>query len=185
MTWRNTILLALAAAAVAYLAYRDVVAENPAAGWSTVFEEPPPTRPTDDIERLVAFDPMTITGVTLEHGGRTARTTRTAYGWSDTTKPRAITDLIDSLAELAVILTVESEPSDEDLEGYGLLAPLAAIRLERTGADAISIALGNRNPSATGVYARASQRPAVVLTGAVAMWEIEKALNALQPTPTR
>lgn len=184
MNWRNTILLALAAAAVVYLAYRDVTSQDPAAGWSTVFEEPPPTRPSDDIERLVAFDPATIIGVTLEHGGRTARTKRTAYGWSNTTRPRAITDLIASLAQLAVILTVESEPSDEDLEGYGLLAPLAAIRLERSGADAISIALGNRNPSATGVYARASQRPDVVLTGAVAIWEIEKALNALPPAPT-
>lgn len=185
MTWRNTILLALAAAAVVYLAYRDVTSRDPAAGWSTVFEEPPPTRPSDKIERLLAFDPAKITGVTLEHGGRSARTKRTAYGWSNTTNPRAITDLIDSLAELAVILSVETEPSDDDLEGYGLLAPLARIRLDRTDADAITIALGIRNPSATGVYARASQRPDVVLTGAVAMWEIEKALNALQPSPTR
>jgi len=181
MNWRNTIFLALAAAAAVLLAYRDVTSEDPAAGWSTVFEEPPPTRPADDIERLVAFEPKTITGVILEHGGRTARTKRTAYGWSNTTHPRAITDLIDSIAELAVILSLETEPSDEDLEGYGLVAPQAAIVLERSGADAISIALGNRNPSATGIYARASQRPDVALTGAVAMWEIEKALNALQP----
>jgi hypothetical protein len=184
MKWRNTILLALVAIVAVALAYRDVTSEDPAAGWNAIFEEPPPTRHVDNIERLVDFDPKSVTAITVEGSGRTARTTRKAYGWSHTTSPRAITDLLESLADLAIILHIDEAPSDEDLDGYGLVVPRAAVRLERSGAPAISITLGSHNPSTTGIYARASQRPGVVLTGAVAMWEIEMALNALNASPT-
>ncbi len=183
MSWRNTLLLAIAAAAVALLAYLDVTSQDPDAGWDTVFEEARPTPPSEDIERLVEFDPRDVIAIRIKRAGTTLRSQRTAYGWSDTTKPRAIADLLDGVAQLAVILTIEEEPSDADLDAYGLAPPHAIIALERDEGPAISILLGNHNPSSTAIYARVTGRTGIVLTGAVAMWDVEKAMSALSATP--
>lgn len=180
MSWRNTILLALAVAVVAVIAYRDLLGENPDVGWQTVFEEPLPTPESAAIEHLVDFDPKSVVAVLLHSDDREARAQRTAYGWSGTSTPRKINDFLDNLRELAVILSIEEEPTAEDLAGYGLAEPRARIRLEREGAEAIDIALGHHNPSTTAIYARVSQRPGVVLTGAVAMWDLKEAFDALQ-----
>lgn len=179
MNWRNTILLAAAVLVVLAIAYRDVVTTDPDAGWQVVFDEPEPTPPGADVERLVEFDPRTIKAVHIERHGRAVSVERTAYGWRHAQRPRAVRDLLDSVAAMAVILVVEGEPSAEDLEAYGLAAPQATIRMERDAAAAIEVRLGSHNPSATGIYAHTNQRPEVVLTGAVTIWDIEKALGAL------
>lgn len=180
MSWRNTILLALAVAAVAAIAYRDLQEENPDGGWQTVFEEPLPTPESAAIEHLVHFDPKSVIAIALHSDNREARAQRTAYGWSGTSTPGKINTFLDNLLELAVVLSIDEEPTAEDLAGYGLAEPRARIRLEREGSEAIDIALGHHNPSTTAIYARVSQRPGVVLTGAVAMWDLSEAFDALQ-----
>lgn len=183
MSWRNTLLLALLVAVVGGIAYRDVLVEDPDAGWQTVFEEPLPTPPSADIEHLVDFDPRSVMAISLESKGASAQTRRTAYGWTGTSRPRKINDFLDNLRALAIILAIEREPSADELAGFGLANPRARIRLERDDAPAIDIALGQHNPSATGIYARVSQRPGVVLTGAVVAWDLTEAFDALDEAP--
>ncbi len=179
MTRHRTLLLALALSLVAWIAYRDVVSEDPNAGWDAVFVEPQPTLAANDIERLLDLEPKTVVAVSLEYKGVTAQSQRTAYGWTNTAGPRAINDFLDSLSELAIILTVSGDPATEDLAGYGLVEPLATITLDRDRLAPVSIALGHRNPSATAIYAQTNQRPGVVLTGAVVLWDLQEVLTAL------
>ncbi len=179
MSWRNTGILAIAVAVVGLIAYRDVVGGNPDAGWDAVFEEPQPTLPADDIVLLLDLDPARVEAVAIDYRGKRSQSRRTAYGWSGTDRPRAIDDFVVGLSELAVILTVDEQPSDADLDGYGLADAVARIELDLDGGPALTIALGERNPSATAIYARAGGSDAVVLTGAVALWDLQKAVKAI------
>lgn len=181
MKWRNTWLLAAAAVLVIALAYRDIASNDPGAGWEIVFDEPEPTPPAVDVVRLVEFDPRSVVALRVERAGKSIEVRRTAYGWRNTERPRAVSDLLDSIADMAVILEIDGEPDDDDLDAYGLDNPQAVISIEREALPPIEIRLGNHNPSATGIYARISQRPHVVLTGAVAIWDIEKAIAVLAP----
>ncbi len=179
MSWRGTSLLALALAVVVLVAYRDVVSEDPNAGWDAVLVEPQPTIAADDIERLLDLEQETVVAVSLAYKGATVRSRRTAYGWTNTAKPRAINDFLDSVSELAIILTVNGNPATDDLAGYGLVEPMATITLERDRLPPVSVTLGNRNPSATAIYAQTNQRKGVLLTGAVALWDLQKAVSTL------
>lgn len=180
MTWRNTLLLAVAVAAVAGFAYWDLVKEQPDAGWKTVFEEPLPTPEYADLVPLVRFDPKSVEAIWLYSEEREAQTRRTAYGWTGTSKPRKLDDFLENLRELAVILSVDEQVDDDDLAGYGLAPPRARVRLHLGNEEVIEIAFGHHNPSTTGIYAWVSQRPGIALTGAVAMWDLGEALDALQ-----
>jgi hypothetical protein len=179
MSWRGTLVLAAVVAAVGFVAYRDVLIENPEADWQTVFEEPPPTVAADTIEHLLDLTPESVIAFQIEYDGRQASSRRTRDGWSDTVKPRAVNDFLEGLSNLAVILTIDEEPSRRDLEGYGLAPAAARIALERSGLPTVTIELGDHNPSGTAIYARVRGRPGVALTGAAALWDLEKALHAL------
>ena len=179
MSWRPTAVLALVVVAVLYVAYRDVTNENPNAGWEVVFDDPLPPAPADDLEFILQLQPRAVAALTLERAGRRLVTRRTAYGWTNLTNPRAVEDYVASLTKLAVILHIEEEPSQEDLAGYGLAEPQARVHLALTNGEKVDIELGNHNPSATGIYARVSSMPGVILTGAIAVWEIDKILTAL------
>lgn len=183
MSWRNTALLFLLVVAALAVAYRDVVVEDPEAGWDAVFDEPLPTPPSADVQRLVDFDPKSVVAMSLESEGVSAQTRRTARGWTATSQPRRIDAFLDNLRDLAVILAIDEEPTAEDLAGFGLREPRARIRLERADGSDLVIELGAHNPSTTAIYTRVSGRPGVALTGAVAVWDLSDALAALGTAP--
>jgi len=178
MAWRNTLILGAVVAAVLVAAYWDVVSEDPDASWQSILEEPQPTPPSADVERLVELRPEGVDRLTVIHGDDRATSQRTAYGWSNTSKPTAVNDFLRAVAGFAVIIRVHGEPRPADLESYGLHPPAGRIELAGERRPAVSIDLGHHNPSATGVYARVDDGP-VVLTGAVAVWEVDKVLEAL------
>lgn len=181
MSWRGTLVLALLAGAAVFVAYDEVVTDDPAAGWSSVLKEPLPPPPGSDLQSLIDIKPESVTRLTLSHSGTTAETVRTADGWTGTSKPGAVDDFIESVAKLAVILRIDKDPSAEDLEAYGLAQPADVITLIVADQPPITIALGHHNPPLTGIYALLSPSNEIVLTGAVAVWEVGKVVNALAP----
>ncbi len=184
MSWRATLALCLITGTLLWVAYRDVITEDPNAGWSKVLEEQRPTPPAQGIERLVRFNSRNVTKITIQRDGSTVESQRTAYGWTGTTNPRAVEEFLDAIALLAVILRIEENPQPEAIQAYGLADGLGLIELHLED-ERIRILLGQQNPSATGIYARVEGSNDVILTGAVALWEIEKVVNLLAPaTPT-
>ncbi len=178
MGWRNTLILGTVVVAVLVAAYWDVVSEDPNASWQSILEEPEPTPPSADVERLVDLRPERIDRLTVTHGETRATSERTAYGWTNTSKPTAVNDFLRAVAGLAVIIRVHDQPRSADLESYGLQPPAGRIELAGERRPALAIDLGHHNPSATGIYARVDDG-SVVLTGAVAVWEVDKVLEAL------
>jgi hypothetical protein len=89
--------------------------------------------------------------------------------------------LLEALVTLRP-LTIIAEEADR-LADYGLDPPRRRVTIMHRGSPAqLSIALGDRNPAGTAVYARTgpgSNR--VILVGAVILWEITKVTRAARP----
>src|SRR5262245_6785437 len=136
--------------------------------------------PGEQIVRLLSFDPSTVTAVRLQRGGQEWRVQRSDGGWAGVERSNDIDDYLDNLLALAEIMPLEV--SDDELANHGLAPPDGVIELARAGEPPVILFLGHRNPPATGVYAQLGPRGRVVLTGALALWDFEKAIRALSPT---
>ena len=156
MNWRITAALTAIAGILLWIAYRDVVSENPNAGWQEVLEEPRPTPPAQGIERLVTFDAANVSSLAIRRKSLTASTKRSAYGWSGTSKPRAVNEFLEGIADLAVILRIDESAGKKKLQAYGLDNASTTVELQREDNAPIHIAFGQQNPSGTGIYAKVS-----------------------------
>jgi hypothetical protein len=101
--------------------------------------------------------------------------------WTGTERPDLIEDFLASLRELGEIMQLDV--SADALAEHGLAPPEATIELVRVGEPPLTLLLGAHNPPATGVYAQVAPNGPVVLTGALARWEFDKAARALSATP--
>jgi hypothetical protein len=178
--WRGTLVLALLVLAASGALYLELATEHSELSWRSVIQgvrEPPPG---DQITRLLSFDPTSVTAMRLERSGQVWRTQRGDGGWTGTARPADVDDFLNNLLGLAEILPLDV--SAEELADHGLDPPEAVVELEREGAPPVVLLLGRRNPPATGVYARVGAQGRVVLTGALALWDFEKAVRAISPT---
>lgn len=176
MDSRVTLLLALLFAAALGYAWFDVASDSPGGIWEAMLD-PHPTPPGESVKRLLSFDPAAVTSVRVRQGDVTLQTKRTDDGWSGIGRRGAVEDLLHALADLAEILVLdatEGEPAD-----YGLDPAETVVELERSDGAPIVLLIGHRNPSATAVYARIGANGPVVLTGALVLWEIDKAVKAI------
>lgn len=177
MRWRGTLLLLAALIAAALWLYRDIARDRPDAGWRSLFALPVPTPPAEAITRLLAFDPAAVTDVSLQRGGQTRRTARTADGWQGVTDPAAVDDFLAALAGLAEIMPIEVPATQ--LADHGLAPPRAVVALERRDGAPIVLLIGGPNPPATGLYVQLGRGGPVRLTGALLAWDLDKAERAL------
>lgn len=180
MGWRGTLILTLALAAAGFALYREIAADQHALSWQSVIEGQSAAPPGDQITHLLSFDPATVTAVTLRRGSQEWHTERRAGGWSGVAQPGAIDDFVTNVHELAEIMPIDV-PTDE-LAAQGLAPPEGVIELQRRDQPPLVLYLGRHNPPATAVYARLGAGGRVVLTGALALWEFDKAIRALSPT---
>lgn len=178
MGWRGTLGLGIAVLAAALYLYRDVVGHHQDASWSTLFDDPRPTPPGEQITHLLVFDPRSVTAIRIRRGEREWQVQRTADGWHGAERPADVDDFLKSLLEMAEIMPLDVAPGE--LADHGLDPPETSIVLERAGQPPIDVRLGRRNPSATGVYAQIGAGGPVALTGALIMWELDKATRAFQ-----
>ncbi len=178
MGWRGTAILALLTLMVgAYLWFEERPAEE-AGRPPTLLGEPESADPNKPIRHLLDFKPADVIGVRLEHGGQTREAQRADAAWRDVTPPGAIDDFVHNLAELGVLMDIPAGPAD--LKDYGLQPPQSVLHL-RLGGDAppLVLQIGDRNPAVTGVYVRLGDDGPVLLAGALAAWEFDKAFRAL------
>jgi hypothetical protein len=178
--WRGTAVLAIALLAAAFVLYRELVAEGPEVSWTSVIQPPRDAPPGEQIVRLLSFDPARVTALRLQRGGQEWRSRRSDGGWSGAERRGDIDDFLASLLGLAEIMPLDV--SDEELPHHGLDPPEAVVELERADQPPVVLFLGRRNPPGTGVYAQLGPRGRVVLTGALALWDFDKAIRALSPT---
>ena len=180
MGWRGTLALAVALLAAGLYLYRDLVAANTDLSWETVIGGPRAAPPGEQITHLLSFDPATVTAVHLRHAGRDLRSQRVGRVWSGVERSADIDDFLANLLGLAVVMPLDVAP--DELAAHGLDPPEAVIELQRVNQPPVVLLLGRHNPPSTGVYAQVGEDGPVILTGALASWELEKALRALSPT---
>jgi hypothetical protein len=178
MGWRGTLGLAIALLVATAILYGEVFWPRPDAPWASVLEPARPTPPGEQLKHLFVFDPAAVTAVRLQRGERAWLARRTADGWQGA-EPSVVDDLLRSLRELAEILPIEIAPGA--LADHGLDPPQSVVELER-GADApLLLLVGKRNPPATGVYVQIGHGGPVALTGALLLWELDKATRTFAP----
>lgn len=180
MGWRGTLVLALALLVAGLCLYRELAGERGALSWQSVLEGPRGAPPGEQITHLLSFDPSTVTAVRLRRGDQEWRTERRAGGWSAAAQSRDVDDFLANLLELAEIMPIDVSP--DELGDQGLAPPAGVVELQRRDQPPVVLFLGRHNPPATGVYAQLGPGGRIVLTGALALWELDKAIRALTPT---
>jgi hypothetical protein len=178
MSWRGTVVLALAVLAAGLYLYRDLVAANADLSWESIIG-PREAPPGELVTHLLSFDPASVTAVHLRRGERDWRVERRGNSWSGVERPSDVDDFLTNMLELAEVMPLDV--TSDELAAHGLDPPEAMVELERDGQPPIVLALGRNNPPSTGVYAQLGSGR-VVLTGALARWEFEKMARALSPT---
>jgi hypothetical protein len=178
MGWRGTLALVLTLLIASAWLYHEVAGEGAGLSWESVVGGPGQP-PSEQVVHLLSFSPDEIIAVKLERDGRVWRTDRRADGWSGVTQPHAIDDFLGELLELAEIMPIDVPP--KGLGDHGLAPPEGVIELLSRNRPPIILLLGSHNPPATGTYAQLGLGGRVVLTGALATWEFDKAIRALNP----
>ena len=114
--------------------------------------------------QLLAFDDRRVTAFTLEEGGAVTRFERGETGWR-ITQPRpdpASAEGIDAaFGALRRATVIRSIPDEANLDQFGLKPARNVLRFE--GGDFPEIALGDVDPTGTGLFARVGGRPGVLL----------------------
>ncbi len=177
MSWRVTVVLAVVFLAASLYAYFDVISDQPDASWQTLFREPRPTPPAQQVTRLLSFEPSEITTIHLQRGPVSVQVHRDGGSWTGASRGQALDDLLQHLLELAEIMPLDV-PQDS-LASHGLDPPEGTIELIRKDEPPVVILIGQRNPPATGVYVQVGRGGPVALTGALILWEFEKAIRAI------
>ncbi|MEW6298261.1 MAG: DUF4340 domain-containing protein [Thermodesulfobacteriota bacterium] len=111
-----------------------------------------------------------IRTLTLRRGAGVVTVQRNEHGWHVIEPPGAavtsalVTSLVESLTVDKEIQVVDEAPGD--LTPYGLAPPQSEITIKGAKDNVLTtVFLGDRNPTATAVYARKDNSPEVVLLG--------------------
>ena len=177
MGWRGTALLALALTVATVYAWYDVASEPREVAERTFLGGDRPPAPGDDIKRLIDIVPTDVVGIHLQRGDFNARVTRSADGWDGIQRSQALDDFVNNIAELAEIARLDVQPGER--RDYGLEPPAGVIELERAHAPPVTLLVGSHNPPSTGAYVQLDKNGPVLLTGAVLLWELDKAIRAV------
>lgn len=136
-----------------------------------------PRADPQDFPRLLSFDPAAVTAIHLQRGDHDVRAERRGDTWSVGAPTAALDDFLQNLQGLAELDAMDATVAE--LKDYGLDPPAGMIELTRRDAAPIVIRFGAHNPPGTGTYVQLDRRERVVLTGALILWEFDKALRAL------
>jgi hypothetical protein len=179
MGWRVTLVLSALLLIVAAYAYFDAISGEQDVSLQSLLRELRPTPPGQDAPSLLRYEPTEITGIRIRRGDLDLHVQRRNGKWINASRPDALDDLLVNLLTLSEIMT--TEVAKQDLADHGLDPPQAVVDLERADGDTISVRIGNRNPPATAVYVQVGPSEHVTLTGALMLWEVEKAIDAATP----
>jgi hypothetical protein len=124
--------------------------------------------------RLLSFSPASIRAVELSRGDQVVRFERSTSGWVDGNRQAIEDDRVDQfLRTLAEVERLEDVADEQaTLADFGLEPPHGTIVLESDVET--RIAVGERNPTLTGLYVQVAPDPHVVMVGAIVEWEFDK-----------
>lgn len=179
MGWRGTVGLSALLLLVGVYAYFDAISGEQEVSLQSLLRELRPTPLGQDAPKLLDYDPEEIEAIRLRRGDLDLRVERRDGKWINASRPDTLDDLLVNLLALAEIMT--TDVPKEKLADHGLDPPQAFVDLERTDGSRISLRIGHRNPPATAVYVQVSPSERVTLTGALILWEVEKAIDAATP----
>lgn len=132
---------------------------------------------------VLDFRPDEVVRIDLVYDGQQVLCQRTAQGWEQ--QPQGLqmrAEAVDEfLANLKNLVNLgEVEIGNASLAEYGLNPPASRVTLQLANGETRSLALGNRNPVQTSIYAQVNNGPQVVLVGAVVLWDMRKLVMATQ-----
>jgi hypothetical protein len=130
---------------------------------------------------VLDFNADQVTQIDLLFDGQQIVSQRTATGWKQMPSGEPLrSEAVDEfLANLKKLINLgEVEIGNASLSEYGLQPPSSRVVLQLAGGDARTLALGNRNPVQTSIYAQVNNSPQVVLVGAVVLWDMRKLVMA-------
>jgi hypothetical protein len=179
MEWRGTLALAVLLLVAGVYAYFDASSGQAEVSLRSLLGDLRPTPPGQDAPKLLDYEPEQIEVIRLRRGDLDLRVERRDGKWINASRPHALDDFLTTLLTMSNIMTVDV--AQQDLADHGLDPPDALIELQRAGDGTISVRIGSRNPPATGVYVQVGADGPVTLTGALILWEVEKAIDAARP----
>jgi hypothetical protein len=175
MSWRVTLVLAIAVIATALYAWFDLRHGVPPQRDSAVEPSAAPIGTT--VKPLAEFAPENVAAIRLRRGSLQVQLRREEGGWTGVRRPEVVNDFLANLHEMSEIMEVPA--SQKDLNDYGLDRPADSIELLLEEGAPIDLFLGNQNPAGTGIYVRIGRDGRVVLAGALLRWELDKLTRAL------
>jgi len=178
MGWRGTALLAAALLVATLYTWFDLRRDLPERGSEPRSWIPKPTPPSQDRARLLHFNPDSVTTIHLRRNTVDVQATRADGSWAGVSHPQLLDDFLRNLQDLGAIMPLDVRP--DELKEYGLDPPAGVIELLHTGAAPTVILLGDHNPPGTGAYVQLGRAGPVVLTGALMLWEFDKAIRAIE-----
>ena len=152
------------------------------AAWLWLFERARPAAPAAETEPpLLTASPTDVARVALAERGTTVVASRAERGWvDDAGRPwpgDAVDDVVQAVASLRPLMTVDADPRLADDYGLGPTATRLELA-DRDGRRLVALDIGERNPAGTALYVRRGDDRAVVLVGAVLAWELGKLRGA-------
>jgi len=176
MGWRSTVVLAVLILVIGAYVWFDQTPQPDPRGME--FGAVPQRAPTTAVQPLLEFRSEDVMSVRLEHAGQIVQAERDGDHWIGAASPGDISDFLRSLGGLGVLAQIPEGAAD--LKAFGLQPPQRVLQLHLRGVAApLVLEIGDRNPATTGVYARIGADGPVVLAGALAVWEFDKAFRAL------
>jgi hypothetical protein len=133
-----------------------------------------------EVTPLIPYALADIEAIALSLEGDTRTATRRGNGWIGCDRPEMLDDLILDLGRLGALSEIDAAPAE--LNTFGLDPPRGTMQIH-TQARVLTIEVGSRNPSTTGVYLRFPEANRIVLAGALVAWQFENAFRALTPGP--
>ena len=149
--------------------------------------DPPP-----EMHPLLPFRPEDVTVLTIVDAEGTVRLHRAESRWLDDRghpwpAPELLHTVLETLAGAQPTAVISDDPVR--LADYGLDPPRRSVTVATAGREKpLTLALGDRNPVWTAVYARVPPHPRVMVVGSILLWELDKVLSAVRqtnPAPVR
>jgi hypothetical protein len=130
---------------------------------------------------VLDFPAEQVTHIELLFDDEQVRCQRTAEGWQQLPGGRplraeAVDEFLGNLQKLVNLGEVDI--GNASLSEYGLHPASSLVVLKLADGSTRSLALGNRNPVQTSIYAQVNETPQVVLVGAVILWDMRKLVIA-------
>jgi len=134
--------------------------------------------------RLWEVEPKDVESLTVKRKGETVRIRRTDTGWEllEPVKTRADRGTVDGIVTTLVTARVDREvaATPGKLDEFGLAPPETEVTLEVKGRAPLALLVGAKSPTGAWLFAKESDKPAVVALSEVVARDLAKPVTELR-----